>query len=147
MSNVTFLRRILYIGAGLVILVILILAFIVIPSVINDTSPQAAPEAAVPGIIFVIIIHLLIVAAFVRIILVNRRGGHIEKGLLIGIGVVLILFSLMILDGATAYLGHPDPVMHRASLSMFVCTGFNFITSVLVLLTAFFIKRLEQPSR
>jgi len=147
MSNVTILRRIMYVGAGLVIVVILILAFIVIPSVIKDTSPQAAPKTAVPGIIFVIIIHLLIVAAFVRTIYVNRRGGHIEKGLLIGIGVVLILFSLMILDGASAYLDHPDPIMHRVSVSMYVCTGLNLIASMLVLLTALFSRRLQAPSK
>lgn len=146
MSKEHVMRRILYVGAGLVVVVILILAFIAIPSVIKDTSPQAAPKAAVPGMIFVIIIHLLIVAVFVRTILINRRGGHIEKGQLIGIGVVLILFSLMIFDGASGYLDHPDPIMHRVSVSMFVCTGFNLIASVLVLLAAFYSRRLQAPS-
>ncbi len=147
MNNVTILRRILYVGAGLVIAVILILAFIVIPAVIEDTSPQAAPKTAVPGILFVIIIHLLIVAAFVRTILVNRRGGNIEKGLLIGIGVVLILFGLMILDGASGYSDHTDPIMNRVSVSMYVCTGFNLIASVLVLFAALFSRRLQQLSK
>ena len=147
MSNETILRRILYVGAGLVIVVTLILAFMVIPSVIIDTSPQAAPEIAVPGILFVIIIHLLIVAALVRTILVNQRGGRIKKGLLIGLGVVLLLLSLMVLDGASAYLDHTDPIMHRVAISMFICTGCNFIASVLALLTALYSRRLQPPSK
>lgn len=143
MSNVTILRRILYVGTGLVIAVILILAFIVIPSVINDTSPHTSPKTAVPGIIFVIIIHLLIVTWFARTILVNKRGGLIGKGPLIGTGVVLILFGLLILDGASGYSDHTDPIMNRVSVSMYVCTGFNFFASVLVLLSAFFIRRIQ----
>ncbi|MFO7671999.1 MAG: hypothetical protein R6W31_20240 [Bacteroidales bacterium] len=140
------MRRILYVGAGLVIAVILILAFIVIPSVIKDTSPQAVPKTAVLGIVFVIIIHLLIVAALIRTILRNKQGGRIKKGLLIGSGIVLVLMSLMILDGASGYSDHTDPIMNRVSVSMYVCTGFNFIASVLVLLSAFFIRRIHQPS-
>ncbi len=145
MSNESILRRILYVGAGLVTVVILILAFIVIPSVVKDTSPQAAPKTAAQGIIFVIIIHLLIVAALVRTILVNQRGGRIKKGLLIGSGVVLVLLSLLLLDGASAYSDHTDPIMNRVSVSMYVCTGFNLFASVLVLLTAFYSRRLQPP--
>ena len=147
MSNKNIFRRILYVGAGLVIVVTLILAFIVIPRVIKDTSPQATPEMAVPGILFVIFIHLLIVAALVRTIIVNQRSGRIEKGLLIGLGVVLLLLSLMVLDGASAYIDHTDPIMRRVSISMFICTGCNFIASVLAFLTAWYSRRLQPPSK
>ena len=142
MINETILRRILYVGTGLVIVVNLILAFMVIPSVRMDTSPQATPENAVHGIWVVIIIHLLIVAALVWTILVNQRGGRIKKGLLIALGVVLLLLSLMVLDGASAYLDHPDPIMHRVPISMFICTGCNFIASVLAFKTAWYSRRL-----
>ena len=123
MKNDTILRRILYVGTGLVIVVTLILAFLVIPSVIIDTSPQAQPEIAVPGILFVIIIHLVIVAALVRTTLVKQRGGRINKGLLIGTVVLLVLLSLMVLDDASAYLDHTDPIMYRVAISMFICPG------------------------
>jgi hypothetical protein len=145
MNNNTILRRILYAGTGFVIIVTLILGFIVIPSVIIDTSPQADPERAVPGILFVIIIHLIIVVALVRTILVNKRGGRIEKGLLIGLGVLLLLLSLMVLDGASAYSDHTDPIMKKVAISMFICTGCNFIASVLTLLTAWYSKRSQPP--
>ena len=146
MVNETVLHRILYVGTGLVIVVTLILAFIVIPSVRMDTSPQADPERAVPGILFVIIIHLIIVVALVRTILVNQRGGRIGKGLLIGMGVLLLFLSLMVLDGASAYLSHPDPIMHKVPVSMFICTGCNFIASLLTFLVAWYSKRLQSLS-
>jgi hypothetical protein len=144
MNNNTILRRTLYAGTGFVIIVTLILAFIVIPSVIIDTSPQADPEGAVPGILFVIIIHLIIVVALVRTILVNQRSGRIEKGLLIGLGVLLLLLSLMVFDGASAYSDHTDPIMWKVAISMFICTGCNFLASVLTLLTAWYSKRSQS---
>ena len=147
MKNDTILRRILYVGTGLVIVVTLILAFLVIPSVIIDTSPQADPERAVPGILFVIIIHLVIIAALVRTILVNQRGGRINKGLLIGLGVLLVLLSLMVSDGASAFLNHTDPIMHRVAISMFICTGCNFIASVLALSVAWYSRQLQPSSK
>ncbi|MBN2862277.1 MAG: hypothetical protein JXN62_03885 [Bacteroidales bacterium] len=146
MYNKTILHRILYSGIGLVIIVVLILSLVVIPSVLKDTSPQAAPERAIPGIVVVIIIHLLIVAALVRAILINKQGRRFDKGLLIALGVVLILLSLMVLDGASAYLDHTDPVMHRVAISMFFCTGFNFIAGVLVFFTLWYSRRLRPPS-
>jgi hypothetical protein len=147
MINETILRRILYLGTGLIIVVVLILAFMVIPSVRMDTSPQATPERAVPAIWIVVIIHLLIVAALIWTILVIQRGGRINKGLLVTVGVVLILLSLMVLDGASAYSGHPDPGMHRVAVSMFVCVGCNFLTSVLAFFTAWNSRRLQPPSK
>ena len=147
MINETVLRRILYVGTGLIIAVALILAFIVIPSVRMDTSPQATPEKAVPAIWVVVIIHLLIVAALIWTILVIQRVGRINKGLLIASGVVLILLGLIISDGASAYLGHPGPGMHRVGISMFICVGCNFITSVLAFFTAWYSRRLQPLSK
>jgi len=142
MKNAAILRRILYADIGLVIIVILILAFIVIPSVKIDTSTQADPGRAVPGILFVILIHMVIVAALIRTIIVNQRGGSIEKGLLIGLGVLLLLLSLMVSDGASAYSDHTDPVMKRASILMFICTGCNMLAGILSFLAAWHSKQL-----
>lgn len=147
MINETVLRRILYVGTGLVFVVTLILTFMVIPSVRMDSSPQATPERAVPAIWVSIIIHLLIVAALIWIILVNQRGGRIKKGLLVTLGVVLLLLSLMVLDGASAYLDHPDPIMHGVAISMFICIGCNVIASVLAFFTAWNSRRIQPPSK
>lgn len=144
MENQTSLHRILYVGTGLVIVVVMILAFLVIPSVIRDTSSKADPKTAVPGISFVIVLHLLIAATLIRTILVYKRRGRIEKGLLIGLGVLLLLLGLMTMDGASAYKGHSDPIMQIVSFSMFICAGFNFIAAVLSFLVAGFSKRFKS---
>jgi hypothetical protein len=145
MKNATILRRILYACTGLVIIVTMILAFLVIPSVIADTSPKADPGRAVPGILIVSIIHVVIAGALVRTIIVYNRGGRIDKGLLIGVGVLLLLLSLMVLDGASAYSNHADPLMRIAAFSMFICTGCNFIASVLTFIAAWYSGRLKLP--
>jgi len=141
MMRSAVLHRFLYFGVGLVIIVALILAFLVIPSVLKDTSSQADPKTAVPGISFVIMLHLVIAASLLRSILLNKRRVRIEKGLLIGLGVLLLLLSLMVLDGASAYKSHIDPVMHRVPFSMFICGCFNFIAAVITFLVAGFSKQ------
>ena len=144
MKNQTSLHRILYVGTGLVIVVALILAFLVIPSIMADTSSQANPKTAVPGTEFVIILHLIIAGALIRAIIANKRGGRIDKGLLIGLGVLLLLLSFMVLDGASAYRSHTDPVINKASVSLFICAGFNFTAVLLIFLTAWFSKRVKS---
>ncbi len=147
MKNDTVLQRILYAGIGLVIIVILILTFLVIPAVLKDRSPQADTGRAVPGIMFIILIHLGIVAALLRTIIINNRGGSIEKGLLIGLGIVLLLLGLMVLDGASAYSDHTDPIMKRASILMFSCTGCNLVAGILCFLVAWHSKRLIKTNK
>ncbi|MBN1627661.1 MAG: hypothetical protein JW944_14160, partial [Deltaproteobacteria bacterium] len=72
-----------------------------------------------------------------------RRGGRVSKGLHIGLGVLLLLMTLMVLDGALAYLGHSNPIMHRVAISMFVGTLFDFIASLMTLLIAWYLKRFQ----
>jgi hypothetical protein len=147
MINETVLRRILFVGTGLVFVVSLILAFIVIPSVSMDTSPQATTERAVHGIWVVIIVHMLIVITFAGTIFVNQRGFRINKGLLVVVGVVLLLLSLIVLDGASSYINHPDPGMHRIAILMFICVGCNVLASVLSFFTAWHSRQLYLPSK
>lgn len=135
MVNDNAFRRILYIVAGLVSLVVIILAIIVIPSVMMDRSPHATPERAVPAITVVIIIHLLIVASLIWTIIVKKRGGQINKELLVAAGVIPIILSLVILDGAFAYIGNPDT--HVAGISMFICVICDFIGGVLILISRY----------
>jgi hypothetical protein len=122
-------RRILYFGTGLVLAVSIILACIVIPSVKMDTSIYAAPERAVPAIWVVVIIHLLIVAALIWTIIVNKRGLQINKELLVASGVAPIILSLVMMDAAFAYIDNPDT--HIAAILIFICIGFDIIAAVL----------------
>jgi len=136
MISETAWRRILYVATGLVIMVILILVFFVIPHIRLDTSPHATPETAIPGTFIVAGIHLFILALLIYSVMYSFREGHFENGFLITAGVVLILLSFMIIDGAIAYLGHPD--LHSTSISMFICVGFDFIAGVLSFTARYF---------
>jgi len=146
MNTETLLRRILYVGTGLVIVVALILAFMVIPSVRMDISPQANLDRAVHRIWAGIIFHLIIVTILIWTILVNHRGGRINKGLLVVAGVALIFMDLIISDRAIAYLDHPCTGMHSVVSWMFICVGFNFIVSMLAFFTSWYSERLQPPS-
>jgi hypothetical protein len=108
MISETAWRRILYVAIGLVIMVILILIFFVISHIRLDTSPRATPETATTVTFIVAGIHLFILALLIYSVMFTFREDHFENGFLITAGVVMILLSLMRIDGAFAYLGHPD---------------------------------------
>jgi len=145
-ENNHYLRRILYVDIGLVIVVAIILSFIVIPSVLTHESIQAEPENFIPGILFVFILKLSVVAGLARTINGWQKSGHPDKSLLIGMGVLLLILSLLALDGATAYSDHKDPVTRKVTIALFICTGCNFIASCLVLITVLLPRRLARPA-
>jgi len=136
MISETAWRRILYVAIGLVIMVILILVFFVIPHIRVDTSPHATPETATKATFVVAGIHLVILALLIYSVMFTFREGHFENGFMITAGVVLILSSLIISDGAFAFLAHPD--LHSISIPMFICVGFDFIAGVLSFTARYF---------
>jgi peptidoglycan/LPS O-acetylase OafA/YrhL len=130
----------LYMGIGLITAVAAILAIVVIPYVISDKSPSATPENAVPAISVIVIVHLLIVVALIWIIKVNKRSGEVKnKELLVIAGVALIVLSLLMLDGAFAYIDNPNMIV--TGISMFICVGCDFIAGLLTLIARYFWKR------
>jgi hypothetical protein len=137
-------RRMLYVGAGLVIGMAAILAFGVIPPVRADLSPMASPGKAVPAIWVSVIAHLLIGAILLGTFLVTRRGGRARKGLLWAAAIVALLLGLLMVDGAFAYLDHPG--LHGVAVWMFVCVGCDLAAGVLALTTAV-ARRRQPPSR
>jgi hypothetical protein len=141
MISETAWRRILYVATGLVIMVILILVVFVIPHVRLDTSPHATPKNAIKGIFIVSSIHLFIIVLLIYSVMFSFRKGHLKNGFLITAGVVLILLSFMIIDGAIAYLGHPD--LHSTSISMFICVGFDLIAGLLSFTARYFREHLK----
>jgi hypothetical protein len=136
MISKTSWHRILYVATGLVILVVLMIAFYIIPQVKADTFPHATPERAVPAFWVNILIQLLNVAALIYSIMFSHREGHLENGFLVTVGVVLILFSLVLIDAASAYLAHPG--LHSTVIFLFICIGFDFIAGVLSLIARYF---------
>ena len=93
--------------------------------------------AVIPTLVNVIV-HLLIVVTLLWIIKVNKRGDQ-RKELLVIVGLALIVLSLMILDGAFAYIDKPD--QHAISIWLFICFGCDFVAGLLALIARYFRKR------
>jgi len=128
-------RRLLYVATGLVTAVFAILAIVLLPHYIMDKSLVSA----IPFISVIVIIHLLIVVALIWIIRTNKRSGQIKKGLLVAIGVILILLSLFIIDGAVEYT---EPGTFGIGISMFICVPCNFVAGLLALIVQYFYRPL-----
>ena len=129
MINEIVWRRMLYLSMGLIFVVAVILVILVIP-------PSTLPEMAVIPTLVIAIIHLLIVVALIWTIRVNKRGGRINKELLVAAGVIPIVLSLLILDGAFAYIDDPD--MHGVGILLFICVGCDFVAGLLALIARYF---------
>ena len=84
MKKEVFLRRILYIGGGLVILIIVLMPLIMIPFVFTDKTCTATPGPAAIATIVIVILHLLILCVFWEAITVNKRNGHLNIAVFIG---------------------------------------------------------------
>jgi hypothetical protein len=146
MKSETIRNRITYVGAGLVILTTLILAFILIPGFFANKTPGFQLEASVKMIIVTIILHLLIFYAFREMIIVNKRGGRLKKRVFIITGIGLFLLGLFLSDGAFAGLkwfmsswnemsGHA--FMQFVDISWFICIANDVIAGILVFIALF----------
>ncbi len=135
MKSDTIRNRIQYIGAGLVILSTLILACIIIPGHFADKTPGLKLELAIKMLIVIIILHLLICYAFRKMIIVNKRGGHLHGVIFIITGIGLLVLGLFLSDGAFALTGHAN--MQFVAISWFVCVANDIIAGILVLIALF----------
>ena len=135
MKSETIRNRIQYIGAGLVILTTLILAFIIIPGEFADKTPGLQLGLAIKMLIVTIILHLLICYAFRKMIIVNKRGGRLTEIFFISTGIGLLILGLFLSDGAFATSGHAN--MQFVAISWFICVANDFIAGILVLIALF----------
>jgi hypothetical protein len=146
MKSETFRKRIPYIGAGLVILVTLILALIIIPAFFIDKEPGLDREAATKMIGVAIILHLLFFYCIRQMIIANRRGGRLEKIIFIIPGIGLLILGLFLSDGAFAGLkwfmpswnemsGHA--YMQFVDISWLICVANDIIAGILVFIALF----------
>jgi len=128
-------RRMLYGATGLVTAVFAILGIVLLPHYIMDKSLVSA----IPFISIIVIVHLLIVIALIWIIRANKRSGKIKKDLLVATGVILILLSLFIIDGAVEYT---KPGTYVIGISMFICVGCDFAAGLLALIAQYYYRPL-----
>ena len=134
MNKAEVQRRILITVAGIVLLSVALM-IIIIPSVLQDTSPNATPKNAAIAVFVGMILHLVILYGYFTAIRANKRGRPADKGLNIGLGILLLFFGLVIMDGAFAFLDH----ILFVSILMFISVFCDFVAA-LITFAALFIK-------
>lgn len=134
MKNLQRNERILVLAAGILFLSI-ILMIAVIPGILNDTSPNSNPKSAVTGILLAMIIHLIIFIAYIKVIRNNRRNSNNRKAEYLVIGILLIFFGLIYMDGAFAFLAHEN--MLYVSVLMFTSVFCDLMASIISIILYF----------
>ena len=137
MTKENVLLRILYTGAGIIILEAALLTVVILPCVIINKSTETTTGNSAVWILVMVILHLLILYAFREAIIVNGRNGHLENIVFIASGTLLLLFGLMLTNGALRFSRQMK--MHLASISMFICVGCDFFAAVIAF-TALFLQ-------
>ena len=135
MKSETMRNRIQSIGAGLVIVTTLILAFIIIPGHFVDKTPGLRLGLAIKMLIVTIILHLLIFYAFRKMIIASKGGGSLNKIVFIITGIGLLILGLFLSDGAFAMSGHAN--MQFVAISWFICVANDVIAGMLAFIALF----------
>jgi hypothetical protein len=135
MIKENFLRKILYTGAGLIIVVSILFPIATILYLILDKSGNATPVSGIIGTVVVLILHLLILYSFREAIMVNKRNGRIEKVVLIISGIGLLLFGLLILQMAIEFLGYNN--FYLIAITFFFCCSCDFFASIIAFAALF----------
>lgn len=129
-------ERILFVAVGILLLSILLM-IIILPGIYYDSSPQANPKGAAIGILLAILIHLIIFAGFIKVIRTNRNSSTHKKGEFLGVGILLLVFGFIYLDGAFAFLSHDDIIY--VPILMFISVLCDLVASIMNIIV-FFLK-------
>jgi len=118
-----------------ILLISVFLMFLVALLIFFDTSPSAPPNAAGYAVLAAIIIHLIIFAGYIKVFRENRRTIRSKRGEYIGLGVLLIMFGLIYMNGAVAYRGDKETL--DLSILMFTSTLSDFTASIITFIAYF----------
>jgi hypothetical protein len=137
MIKENILRRILYIGAGLVILATVLFPIASILYFILDKTGHATPEKSIIPMLVGLILRLLILFAFREAIIVNKRNERLENVFFVLSGIGLIVFGLLELKMAIEFLGFHN--YYVSTIALLFCLGSDFIAAVIAF-TALFLQ-------
>jgi hypothetical protein len=127
-------ERILMIAVGILLLSILLM-IIILPGIFYDSAPQANPKGAAIGILLAILIHLIIFAGFIKVIRKTRISTRYKKGEFLAIGILLLVFGFIYLDGAFAFLSHKN--IFYVSILMFISVLCDLVASTISIIVYF----------
>ena len=129
-------ERILFVAAA-ILLFSIVLLIIVIPGFLNDAHSNAFSESAIIALYLAIVFHIMIFLGYIISIRENRRSSDNRKGGYIGLGILLILFGLFVMDGAMAILPYKN--IRYITVLMSTSTFLDFVASILTIIL-FFLK-------
>ncbi len=136
MKNKSRNERILFIASSFLLLSI-ILMIVVLPLLFTDKSPSAIPSSAATGVGLAIIIRLIILFLYRKFTRASSKSNKNRKGEYLGVGLLPIIFGLMYMDGAFAFLSHEG--MRLVSILMFGSVIFDFVSGIM-LIVLFFLR-------
>jgi len=108
---------------------------IIIPGVYTKTLPNENNPGAVIGISLAIIIRLVIIIWYILTIKKIRNNGEKRKTGYIVIGILIIIFGLIYLDGAIAFLDNKNILY--VSYLMFTSVFCDLIASIITFIALF----------
>jgi len=134
MEKVQIKEKILIIATG-ILLISILLMIIIIPGVYTKTLPNENNPGAVIGISLAIIIRLVIIIWYILTIKKIRNNGEKRKTGYIVIGILIIIFGLIYLDGAIAFLDNKNILY--VSYLMFTSVFCDLIASIITFIALF----------
>jgi Na+/H+-translocating membrane pyrophosphatase len=140
MARETTLKRMVYVGIGLVIAGAVFSAFVSIPRM--ATHPEVIEDGAYTSALFLSVIIPLIVAAFLLASFIPNQHNlkRIRRSLIVA-EVVVILLSMMIAKGANYYSEYDFATLD------FICSGVYLIAGILLIIVSVKIKRLGPAEK
>lgn len=127
---------------ALLMLVSVVSLIIAIPGILRDVYPGSLPRQAAIATAAGAGIHLMIFVALLIGVRLARRNRRINREINLAAAIVLFILGFIILDGATASLGHRLLV----SVGFFACVFCDF-AAVAVSVAALFILKPKKKIR
>ena len=125
MNRLELQKKFLTVAAGLVLLPPLLMLAI-IPGVIYNPDPGANYVAIIIVMSVLGILHLVIRIGYLRNIRAIKQGRPLDRGLNVGMGILLLMCCLFFLDGGSASYDHNLYV----SILMFTAAFIDFVTGL-----------------
>ena len=132
MNRSEILRMVLTAAAGLVLLSALLL-LATIPGEIMNHDPGADIKTIVIVISVMAILHLVFIAGYLRNLKLIKQGRPVDRGLNVGLGILLLTVCLFLLDGVFASFDNNRNV----SVLFLTAASIDFVTALASIGTIF----------
>lgn len=127
-----------FIIIAVLLLLSVVALIVVIPTMLQDTSPGSTPLKAASGALIGIGLHLLM--AFWFGIRLRKRSNEVRNEVYILMAVGFFFLGFMMLDGAWAFLDDARFV----AIGMFVCASFDFGAALVSILALIFLRKKKK---